>query len=329
VSTNIPSTTSEVIEQVEIQDQSNNVFLGRQDYISILFRAIAGELYKLRRRTLSKVLSIIGIAIVVLSLVGISIPAFIATTSTDPAAQQLLSNFGALLHLPGSLTFVGSIANFIATILLIILAGTIVGGEYTSGTIRVMLSRGPSRVQYLLAKIGTLLICTLISIIVLLIIGLFVGSLLNLLLHQPVDTSTMNGAWITHALLYVLTLALSLFFYTILALFIATLGKSSAAGIAGALVWWFLESLLSSILTAVSSISTGTLAAFLKAVPTYLPGTNLSALITNQTTALSASASASQPGAITDVHAILVIIVYAVIFLGISFWVQESRDVTN
>lgn len=325
MSTNIPSSIAETGTEQEAQPQTNNVFFGRQDYISTLFRAIGGELYKIRRRTLSKVLSIIGIVLVVISFLGISIPAFISASSSSPMAQQTLTSLAGLLHLPGSLTFAGSIANFITTILLIILAGTIIGGEYAAGTIRVMLTRGPSRTQYLLAKLGAILSSTFIALIVLLIVGIFMGSLLNLFLHQPVDMSTMNSEWIGHALLYVLTLVLSLFFYAVLATFIATLGRSSAAGIAGALVWWLLEGLLSNILTAVSNVSSGALAAFLKAVPDYLPGVNLNALIGNQI----AYMSHTQAGDLSDLHAILVVVIYLVIFIGIAFWVHETRDVTN
>lgn len=312
------------------QTVNNTVFFGGLDFFSVLGRAIAGELYKIRRRTMSKVLSIIAIVIVLLSFIVLSVPAFSAAARGEDLTQQTIQpsigTFSAqVIRLPESLNVAGSIAQYIGTILLIILAGTIVGSEYASGTIRIMLTRGPTRVQFMLAKMATMLICTLISLLTLLVIGILTGTILNLLLKIPTDLSQLTSNWYLHAALYILTIALDLFTYTLLAITLSTLGKSTAAGVAGAMLWWFLEGILSNLINSLSNLMTGPFGEFLKAVPTYFPGSNLAALVDNQAAYMNNSA----PGSIGDVHAILVVIIYLVIFTGVTCWVLQARDITN
>jgi ABC-type transport system involved in multi-copper enzyme maturation permease subunit len=328
-----PSQISTLEPATTEQASNSTVFFGNMNYFSVLGRSIASELYKIRRRTMSKVLSIIAIVIIMLSFIALSIPAFSAAAhgedltapQTISMPQSIGSAWAQIIRLPESLYFAGSIAQYIGTILLIILAGAIVGSEYASGTIRIMLTRGPTRVQFLFAKIGTMLICTVVSLLTLLLIGVLTGTILNLLLKIPTDLSLLTSNWYLHAALYILTIALDLFTYTLLAIALSTLGKSTAAGVAGAILWWFLEGVLSNIINSLSNLASGPFAEFLKAIPTYFPGNNLAALVGNQ----AADMSGSAPGSIGDIHAILVVIIYWVVFIGVACWVLQARDITN
>jgi ABC-type transport system involved in multi-copper enzyme maturation permease subunit len=337
--------------------RSKNVVMGKQDFTSVLLRAIGGELYKIQRRPLPKLLLLIGIVFIVLGFGVISIGTLFTTSSSvenylpprcngssssiqgqclnhaptqhdlakaEQAKQQDVKAATAPLYLPGSLSAAVNLISFIGVILLIILAGTIVGGEYNVGSIRIMLTRGPTRTQFLLAKIGTMLICSLFTLIVLTLVGIITGALLNLPNGSSIDFKFLTGAWVLHSILFLLAAVFTLLLYSVLAICLSTLGKTTVAGVAGALMWWFLERILGSALEFFSLSNKGPFGDFLRAVPDYLIANNISALLNNQEQYMSGGSA----GSISDLHAVLVLIVYLGSFIGIA-WVSQTRDITN
>ncbi|GLV57402.1 hypothetical protein KDH_42380 [Dictyobacter sp. S3.2.2.5] len=285
--------------------RSEHVIMGNQHFMSVLGRSIAGELYKIRRRAMSKVLSTIALITVILALLF-----------TNSTSSRLF---------PNMIDTTISIVNFIGTILFIILAGTIVGGEYSVGSIRLMLTRGPTRLQFLLAKLGTMLVCICIAFISLIVVGIITWVLLNLPAGRSIDWSFLNANWLLHTTLYFLATLLSVFTYCVLAISLSTWGKATAAGVTGVLIWWFLEGGISSLFTILGSQMQNAFGTFFAAIPDYFIGNNLSALRTNQQDYLLGEAA----GAINDLHAGIVIIVYLALFGGITWWALKTRDITN
>jgi ABC-type transport system involved in multi-copper enzyme maturation permease subunit len=117
-----------------------------------------------------------------------------------------------------------------------------------------------------------------------------------------------------------------------LALFLATLGRSTAAGIAGALTWLLLgETILRTILDVIGTATGGTTGDILRSVPDYFIGSNTGALLQNQNQYLGffGASSFSSPSSISDLHAILVLLVYVAAFVGLSLWLNQKRDITN
>lgn len=285
--------------------RSENVIMGSQHFMNVLGRSIAGELYKIRRRAMSKVLSTIAIVTVVLALL------FTNSTSSRLFPDMIYTTI--------------SVSNFIGTILFIILAGTIVGGEYSVGSIRLMLTRGPTRIQFLLAKLGTMLVCVCIAFISLMVVGIITWMLLNLPVGHTIDWSFMNAKWLLHTGLYFLVTLLSVFTYCVLAISLSTWGKATAAGVTGVLIWWFLEGSISTLFTFLGSRMQNAFGAFFAAIPDYFIGNNLGALRTNQQNYLLGEAA----GSINDLHAGIVIIVYLALCGGITWWALQTRDITN
>src|SRR5882724_9635282 len=64
-----------------------NVVMGRQDYISVLLRLIGAELYKIRRRLMSKVLSTIAICTILIGLLFTGLATIIAVS--EPISAYL------------------------------------------------------------------------------------------------------------------------------------------------------------------------------------------------------------------------------------------------
>ena len=345
--------------------RTTTVVMGQKGFVRVLLRLINVEMYKIRRRVLSKALISIGLSVMIGVFLLLSIEAFVvlnrplqdygvrqcaprdtmrrpafgqncinhAPTREEVAQAQRIKHIEVLdsfasLHLPDSLFISISITMILGTILLVILAGTIVGGEYSGGTVRLVLTRGPTRIQFLLSKIGTLLLCVVLGFVMMVLTGLGVGALLTL--PSGLATSLdflQHGGWL-HALLYPLIALFGLFVYTMLALFLATLGRATVAGVAGTLVWFVLESVLSGVL---NLLPPGSVANFLKAVPDYFISNNISLLLHSQTNYFISDPyfAVNAPSTSASLHALLVLLIYLVIFIILPLWVSIRRDITN
>jgi ABC-type transport system involved in multi-copper enzyme maturation permease subunit len=335
---------------------TKSVILGKQGFLSILLRLIRMEIYKIRRRIMSKVLLSIAIVIAILVFLLFSINTFFVLSappesfsphcpptnaSSQGQAQQncpppstaqvtqfretVLRNASEPLRLPTSLSLAVQVALSAGTILIIILIGSSAGGEFSIGTVRLMYTRGPTRLQFLLAKVGVAAICAAIGILTIIITGILIGQVLNVLSSIPQILDFLNAGWITHALLYLLVAMLDWFIYATIAIFFGTLGRSTVAGVVGALAWLFLEPILGSILKLAGTFSQGIFGNFLKAIPDYFISNNTAALLQNQGQYIFGESSSS----LSDLHALAVLFVYLVAFIGLSWWINERRDVTN
>jgi ABC-type transport system involved in multi-copper enzyme maturation permease subunit len=333
--------------------RSSSVMLGRQGYTSVLLRLIGMELYKIRRRAMSKVFGIISPIVVVGAFLVISlgtiyvvnsppsafVPPSCAQSRNAPgctnqqfsqaqenqARQDSLQSLSDPLRLPTSLNIVTAVIDFIGEILIIILAGSIVGGEYSVGTVRLMFTRGPTRTQFLLSKIGAIIACIVLAFVVLTPLGILSGLLLNLISGIAPTYAFFTAAWVGNALLYLVLCMLSVFTYGMMALFIGTLGRSTAAGVAGALAWALVEPIVGGVLQLIGTVVKGNVGTVLSAIPDYFVGNNLSALIQNQGQSIFNGGSSQ----LSNLHALIVVVVYLAVFIGLAWWVSIRRNVTN
>lgn len=320
-----PSTTPQQV--VSRQTRAESVLMGRHDYISVVFRLIGMELYKIRRRAMSKVLSVISIITVVGLFTIFTIIAWQTHNNTSPLAQSISEP----LRMPFTFYFIAEVLLLLGEVLIVILASVMAGGEYAAGTIRLMYTRGPSRTQLFLGKVGAILAGILIGVFGLTVIGLISGGLLNLTTGFPQDFSFFSLTWLGQTLLYLLIIALGLFIYAMLALSLSTLGRASAAGIAGVLVWSFvIEQVVVTLLAELGNAIGGALGKFFEALPDYTIGKNISSLLATQATGVLGPAGPilySQEESV--LHALLVLAVYLVLFAGLAWLAVVRRDVTN
>jgi ABC-type transport system involved in multi-copper enzyme maturation permease subunit len=242
------------------------------------------------------------------------------------AKQTSVYLSSSLLRLPGSFLTSSHIIQGLGFVLLIILSSTIVGGEYGTGTIRLLYTRGPTRTQFLLAKTLCLLTCAAVGSIILSLLGILVGALLNFILGQSADFGYLTGEHLLHGAAYLGIVVLGLLIYALIALFISTLGKTIAAGLAGALLWWIMESVLGHLLPLLSNFITGPLSNILKAVPDYFVGNNISVLLNDQGQYLQ---TGSTPGTGDPLHAVLVLLAYVIVLIGGACLINARRDVVN
>lgn len=332
--------------------------MGRADFLSVVLRLVGVELYKIRRRAMSKVMTIIGILLMILGFAVVSLLAIFTASApvnsfllppcsavqnpklepclnhsptpadlvrAQQAKQQAVEQASAPLRLPTAISTANTIAQGAGLLLIVILAGTIVGGEYSVGTLRLVFTRGPTRTQFLLSKIGAILACIVVGYLAGLLIGILSGALLNFFMGVGTSFSFLTAGWIGHLILYLLISILGLFMYSMIALCLSILGRATAAGVAGALVWWVLEGVLGQAFSLAGSQVNGVMGDILKAIPDYFISRNMSSLLQNQSKYLFGDGS----GQLSDVHALLVLAAYLVLFIGLAWWTNESRDVTN
>lgn len=287
--------------------RASSVMMGRHDFFSVVARLTSTELYKIRRRAMSKVMGIIALAVILFTFL------FTPFISQD------------LVHLPLSVTVAVEVSRLLGVVLTIVLVGSIVGGEYGIGTVRLMLTRGPSRIQFLLGKIGAALVCIVLGLLFMTLLGILIGQILALFFDAATGWQFFSLVWLGQALLYLLSAMFGLSVYALMALFLAILGRSSTAGVAGGMMWSLLEPVFGLLISTLGSHMQGPLGAFFLSVPDYLISNNVGALLQNESLFL----THDQPAALSNGHALLVLAAYLLFFFGLSWWLLERRDVTN
>ena len=341
-------------------ERSASVMLGRQDYLSVVLRLVGMELYKLRRRAMSKVLGIIAVALAVLPFALIALGAFAtanapansfsnscqqitpngqAQSGAPPACptpspgqvaqerQLIVAGASAPLRLPDALNVAVEYGLIVGVVLLVILVGSVTGGEYSAGTIRLLFIRGPTRTQFLIAKLGASLIVIVIGMLIMTALGIATGQVFNPVSGIAQSGEFWSGAWLGHGLLYLCIAILNWFMFAVIAIFFATLGRSTVAGVVAGIGWLFAEPILGGVLTLLGDVSKGTVGDVLKAIPNYFIDTNFNALLNDQGQYLSFITSSTPAVSVT--HAIIVLLVYFALFIGLTWWIQKRRDVTN
>jgi len=134
--------------------------------------------------------------------------------------------------------------------------------------------------------------------------------------------------WLAHAVLYLLIAILGLFTYAMMALFLSTLGRSTAAGMVGVLTWSFLIEPAISVIALLGKSISGPLGSFFQSLPDYLIGSNISNLLSNQDPYIFPTPAGSHVAPqLSNIHSLLVLCIYLVVFIGVALWVNMRRDV--
>ncbi len=350
---NVEDKNAETLESaLPLNKRTGTVILGRMDFFSVLLRLIGMELYKIHRRLMSKVL--LTIAILLALLVPLASGIELAVNLNTPASQfsdvcqgtfvkerpskctssqldqfrhVVIVTHSEALRLPASLELASTQDELNpAIILLIILSGSLVGGELSIGTVRLMFTRGPQRGQFLLARYGALLVCIVLSVLVMTFVGIIVSQLFNLTSGVTQSIAFLSPTWLGHALLYLLVTMLDWFMFAVVAAFLGMLGRSTVAGVVGALTWFFAEPVLSNILAFAGTVTTGGMGTFLRSLPDYFIINNARSLQLNQAQYLFNGTTGSP---LSGPQALITLACYLLIFISLTWLLNESRDVTN
>lgn len=241
-------------------------------------------------------------------------------TSQDSEVQ---SQVAKLLVFPGAISLSGQYFNEIGTLLLIVLAGALVGSEYSYGTHRLSLARGVGRGQLLMAQVVALAILALVTSGATLLLGAVAGGFGQMGIG---GSPALSVAGFGELLGFWLAIALNTFAYALVALWMGTLGRSVAAAIAGPLVYIFVELVASNLLGVFRyALNPDAMTRFVGSIPDYLLSSNTSEVI--QLSGQSPYALLEYTGHLGWAHALVMIALYSALFIVSAYLVFRGRDV--
>ena len=220
---------------------------------------------------------------------------------------------------------------------IILVAVFMISREYQLGTIRVLLARGAGRLRLLGAKFLVLLligVASLVPFTMLITIMVVVASSTGLG-NLDLLTNVPSYYWEDVGRFF-LSILINLVVTALLATTLAVVGRTLAFGLSTALAYFFVENIVASILTGITSTTNNPL---WYNISTFLLGVNLSQLGTallpaRNTVALISTGSGGSAfisGTVTidAAHALIVIALYTAGLAALTITILLRRDVTQ
>jgi len=215
--------------------------------------------------------------------------------------------------LPGSIRSALIPGQMVGLILMAILTASVIGAEYGLGTLRQIMAKGTSRWAALAGKFVMLLVAVAGSLAVVAAVTVL-SSLIASGLANPATAGGAEGATWGDATAALTKTWSSFIPYIALAGAVTVLARSTAAGMALGLGYYFGEQILVALLANVFD--------WLRDAAQYLPIHNISAW------AGASGFGVAAPSLSTGETAV-VLTVYSVAFAAFAFWLFHRRDITG
>jgi len=214
--------------------------------------------------------------------------------------------------LPGSIPNALGTVQSLGLILMAILTASAIGIDYGAGTLRSVLTQGTGRWPYLTAKLLTLAFLAMLGLLVA-VASVAISSVVASGLAGEAPAAAGTAVTWTDATNALFKAHVSLLPYITLTAFVTVVARSSAAGMAIGLGYYFFEQLIVALFSSLFS--------WFQNVADFFLVRNISAWT---------GASGGFPGAGTlpdATQAIIVLGLYTLILGGVAFWLFERRDV--
>jgi ABC-type transport system involved in multi-copper enzyme maturation permease subunit len=228
-------------------------------------RLVRWDLFQAWRRVMAKVLLVLFLGPLLLFIVGLSLVYMALRASRDTATVETMRSW---LTFPRSIALAQGYTSFMVVMLICILVGAVAGGEYGFSTQRLALSRGVGRGQLVLSKVLATAVLALGATAAAFLLAAVEGVTVGPAFGGSPEQLTAAGAAQLSA--FWLATALRAFAYGLVALFFATLGRSTAAGIGGALGFMLVEGLGVPIVTGIVAYERTVALATHTAVPGFV-----------------------------------------------------------
>ena len=170
---------------------------------------------KLRHRWMPRVLILILLALVALIFFAVSRRA----------------RFQADLPLPNGFIVALSLAAAFAPFIWPVLAGSWAGGEYSWGTMRITLTRLPSRMAFTLSGLLMVLLTVVVGLVLVLVVGAIAGSIVGAANHVASSTSPAGSSASQVIIKLFLAACFTSSFYAVLAYTAGVIFRSVPAGV--------------------------------------------------------------------------------------------------
>lgn len=263
---------------------------------------LAADWTKMRYRWMPRILILILLAIVALVFFGISTRPRFRPSLVFPDGMAI------------ALIFAASFAAFIWPVL----AGSWAGNEYGWGTVRLVLTRRPNRMQFSLAGLVMVLLVVGLGVLLALVVGAVGSALVSNTAHASLPPVSDAGAIIVKMFFAVWYTSA---FYAVLAYTAGVIFRSSPAGIGLGIGFAVAQSAVTAIFQALGDPW--------KAVAQHFPDSYTTGLTSHLANELGTSGpfSRGQPGAPSITTSIIALAIYLAILLALMLIAVQRRDV--
>ena len=287
-----------------------------------MLRLIGAEMFKMRKRTMTRVLLYILVAIIIvlyLVLLAVSKANLPTNAGVRPGTIQ------NLLGLPIALPVTMTVLAYFGCVLAIILVASSVGSEYNWRTMRSAVVSSESRFKLLTAKLISAAIFVLIGMVIGLAAGFIMSLITTAIGGYKFDFSFATGSYLWDQFLQFWRTFFVIIPYALLGFMFAIIGRSAMPGIASGIGIFFLEQFIVSFMYLAKG--------WIAKIPNYLLYANQQAI--NSLASLPKSFAGGMGGGGFTIllpgiaHAFIVLSIYSLAFLVIAFYLFKKRDVTG
>ena len=241
-------------------------------------------------------------------LTGLAAQCRIQSAALPARLARGYSNF----TLPGSIASALGTVQSLGLILMAILTASAIGIDYGAGTLRSVLTQGTGRWPYLTAKLITLALLALLGLAAAVASVVVSSTIAGGLAGEAPAAAGAAATW-SDAATALLTAWTSLLPYITLTAFVTVVARSSAAGMAIGLGYYFFEQLIVALFSNLFS--------WFQNVADFFLVRNISAWT-------GAAGGFPGTGALPDAtQAAVVLAVYTAVLGGVAYWLFERRDV--
>ena len=207
----------------------------------------------------------------------------------------------------------------IAPILLMVLAGSIVGTEYGMGTLRTVLTRGTGRWPLLSSKLFLLVLITAAGLVVISVVTAIASVLAALIPPSEEGGIADVGKWSDLGVTFVKAVY-ALAPYLALGALLAVLTQSSAVSISTSLGYYVIELIATPLLG---------LNETLEKLTDFILGSNVNDWMESAFVTLEVNGNGGLAEQPDGLRAFLVILVYIIVLAGAAFWLFQRRDIAG
>lgn len=286
-----------------------------------MLRLLRSEIYRLRRRWMPWVLLLFMIAVGVgfYVLIYVSAQAQISavrdgTLPSQPGQLEAMQEALRELRPDRVQSFGVGIVSGIGSVMLIVLAASHLGTEFSWGTLRTLLAHGAGRGQFVASKALSLALFSFVFMVVGVVAAIAGSYLVTTLANESRGGLDLAAVIDRAARGYYVFLP-----YMALTALIALWARSAGAGIAAGLVVYFTESLIAQLLVQFNRDFAN--------IVNYGLSRNASAL-TRVAVTTSVSPDPSFATLPDQTQAAIVLGIYTALFIGLAYWRLRTRDIT-
>ena len=282
---------------------------------------IAAELLKVRRRWLVYLLALVLIAGAAIQVWLGGYTSWKTDSGLDAGAETMA------LHtfvLPWALVSLLDSGQFWGSFIVGVLVSSMVATEYGWGTVRQAVVRGQTRSQYLTVKLVGITILSSAILLTVLAVAIAFSLMATAIAGEPVTLDVPDGPSPFDLVLMVLRAGYAIIPYGLLAFCLTVVGRSTAEGVAGTLLYLIGEAILLGILHDLGGVA--------PTIESFVLGHNTSAVLSanvigsenfNSLAFRNNPLAAEVPDPAVGA---LVLAVYCAIFIAIAYYVFQRRD---